>query len=422
MMIDAKDILEVTKSVTKKWEKQRKAEERGWRSVSSREYIYSDRVNFTDVAHRILPDAYEHASGNRRYTVSKRQMYYASREHFFRETGRRITAAYFSSTILVQYMNRHLSETASWKITADPRGKLTIANTAHNVSIPCGTIAIDKHLIDAARPIDPLEEPPTVPIEWPSLAGGKRYQAVLYIEKEGFEPVLNEAKIAERFDLAILSCKGQSVVAARKFADHVCRCAGGVPLLIVHDFDKSGFEIGKCLTEVSEWAEERDRVVYRFKNQVNSIDLGLRLSDAEKYNLGSEDHEFNGKPDWNLNHKFCTDDEEAFLRSDRRVELNAFTSPQLIEWLESKLTEHLPKRLVPDDNTLEDAYRRAMVVAKINAAIEEATETSQELASEATVPKTLRRMLMKKMKDSPFSWDRALYSIVKSKLYPGDEE
>ena len=57
---------------------------------------------------------------------------------------------------------------------------------------------------------------------WPSLPAGQRYQAVLYIEKEGFEPLLEEAKIAERFDVAILSCKGQSVVAARNSS---IRCA-----------------------------------------------------------------------------------------------------------------------------------------------------------------------------------------------------
>ncbi len=87
-----------------------------------------------------------------------------------------------------------------------------------------------------------------LPTEWPSLRHGQRYQAVLYIEKEGFEPLLAEAGIAERFDLAILSCKGQSVVAARRFVDEVCGIGGGVPLLVVHDFDKYGFEISQRLT------------------------------------------------------------------------------------------------------------------------------------------------------------------------------
>ena len=88
MTINSDDILGLTKSVTKEWTKQRKSEERGRRSRSSRRYVYSGRVNFSDVAHDILPDAYAHASGNGRYTVSKRQLYYACREAFRERTDR----------------------------------------------------------------------------------------------------------------------------------------------------------------------------------------------------------------------------------------------------------------------------------------------------------------------------------------------
>jgi len=43
----------------------------------------------------------------------------------------------------------------------------------------------------------------------------------------------------------------------------------------------------------------------------------------------------------------ATPAEREFLQGGRRVELNAFTSPQFIEWIERKLTKHLPKRLIP---------------------------------------------------------------------------
>ena len=203
-----------------------------------------------------------------------------------------------------------------------------------------------------------------LPKQWPSLRHGQRYQAVLYIEKEGFEPLLEEARIAEKFDLAILSCKGQSVVAARRFVDEVCCVGSGVQLLVVHDFDKAGFEISQCLTRVSEWAEANDRVAYRFKNEVNVVDLGLRLTDVEQYKLASETVKFKGHF---AADSICTSEERDFLRSGRRVELNAFTSPQFIEWLEAKLSEQgLDQRLVPSQDVLEDAYRRALAVAEIN--------------------------------------------------------
>ncbi len=145
MTISAADILGVTKSVTKKWTKQRLSEERGNRSRGSRAYVYSSRVNFTDITRIILPGAYLHASGDGQFTLGKRQLYYACRESFKERTGRELDYDYFSQTLLVQYMNRH-PETADWKITADPRGTLTIPNAAYDVKIPCGTIQIDEYL------------------------------------------------------------------------------------------------------------------------------------------------------------------------------------------------------------------------------------------------------------------------------------
>jgi hypothetical protein len=413
MTISAADILGATKAVTKEWSRQRKAEERGSRSRHSRMYVYYDHINFHDVAKSILPDAYDHVSGGGMYPVAKRQLYYACREHFKEHTGRELKADYFSQTLLVQYINRHPDETSTWKITADPRGTLTIPNSHNEVRIPCGTIDIEEHLEIASKPLDDLAFELNVPSEFPSLKHGERYQAVLYIEKEGFEPLLEEAKIAERYDLAILSCKGQSVVAARHYVDQVCSVGNGVPLLVVHDFDKAGFEISQCLTKVSRWAEANDRVAYRFENQINVTDLGLRLADVKTYGLVSETVDFKGHFS---NDSITTTDERRFLRSGRRVELNAFTSPQFIEWLESKLVEQgLAKRLVPDDEVLEAAFRRALAVAHINGVIDGAVEEAERIADEATVPKTLKRQLRQKMKERDEAWDKALYRLAESK-------
>jgi hypothetical protein len=413
MTISASDIKSVISTVTKKWTKQRKAEERGRRSRHSRLYVYSDRVNFTEVADAILPGAYDHASGGGRYTVSKRQLYYACREQFRVETDRGLEFNYFSGTLLIQYLNR-TPETASWRITADPRGTLTIPNAHHEVRVPCGTLQVEEHLRKAGREVEAMNFDAELPIEWPSLQHGVRYQAVLYIEKEGFEPLLQEARIAERFDLTILSCKGQSVVAARQFVDQVCRIDGSVPLFVVHDFDKYGFEISQCLTRVSSAARMNDRVTYEFRNKINVTDLGLRLVDVERYGLEAEPWEFKGRFPADSN---TTPDERDFLRSGRRVELTAFTSPQFIEWLENKLVAHgLGNRLIPADNVLESAFRRALAVAKINSKMDDVKNEATRFAELAKVPKTLRRQLKKLMKDSTEAWDEVLYRLAAESL------
>jgi hypothetical protein len=411
MTITGKDFEDLTKSVTKKWTQQRKAEERGRRSRASRQYVYSDRIDFMEVADEILPEGYAHASGDGKYTVDKRQFYYAVRDVFLERTGREISAQYFSQTLLVKFMNRNPDLTADWRITASPRGTLSIPHTGRDLRIPCGTIAIEEHLEEAAMECEPFAdlEKVVAKVEWPSLAEGQRYQGVLYIEKEGFDPQLREARIAERFDIAIVSCKGQSVVAARRLVDQVCRVGGGVPLFVAHDFDKAGFEIAQRLTTVSDYAQENDLVKYTFENEIDVTDLGLRLTDAEQYGLKSERCTFKGHFAYD---SFATKEEKEFLRSNRRVELNAFTAPQFIEWLETKLSHYLGKRLIPSDDILQDAYRRAIAVAQINEAIDAAREEAILNAQSAEVPEDLRAQLEDRLKDSPHAWDKELYNFV----------
>jgi hypothetical protein len=414
MTIQASDYLDVVTSVTKEWTKQRKAEERG--SRRPREYVYSDRVDFTEVADDILPKGYAHASGNGKYTCDNRQFYYVVRDEFLAKTGREITVNYFCQNLLVKYMNRNPNKTADWKITASPRGTLTIPHTKFDPHIPCGTLAIDKYLHRRAKEVDPFKDvkEAILSVEWPSAQEGHRYQAVLYIEKEGFEPQLQEAQIAHKFDIAIISCKGQSVKAARKLVDHVCRVNGGVPLFVAHDMDKAGFEICQRLTTVSDYAREHDLVKYEFKNEINVIDLGLRLKDAQKYNLKSERVQFTG---YFADDSTATDEEKSFLRSNRRVELNAFTAPQFIEWLVSGLEKHLGKRrFIPADTILRDAWRRALAIAAINKAINDARKSALEQAEGADMPDGLRKKLEKGLKDSPQAWDQVLYDLAEKSI------
>lgn len=407
-MMDSSDLMDAVTSVTKEWTKQRKAEERGRRSSRSRKYVYSNRVNFTDVAARILPAAYQHASGDGQYPVAKRQLYYASREKFRERTMREITYDYFAN-LLTKFINQNPDATSDWRITADPRGTLIIPNASTEVKIPCGTIQIDDHLQDASRD-STLINATNIPVEYPSLKAGVRYQGVLYIEKEGFGPILEQARIAERFHVAILSNKGQSVTAGRKFVDHVCYVGGGVPLFIVHDFDKAGFEISQNLTRVSDAAQEGERVTYHFQNEINAFDLGLRLRDIEEYELEHETCTFKGyfPPD-----TICTPEEQEFLKSGRRVELNAFTSPQLIKWLETRLSERLSQSFVPNsDETLDRAYRRAVCIQRINSAIETARKSAIRESEAVDIPGDLKAQVREIVEHEGIPWDKAIYRLI----------
>jgi len=85
------------------------------------------------------------------------------------------------------------------------------------------------------------------PRAWISTKGPRgRYGGLLFIEKEGFDTLLEHAQIAKKYDLAVMSCKGMSVTAARELADRTC-ARYKIPLYILHDFDISGFSIAKTV-------------------------------------------------------------------------------------------------------------------------------------------------------------------------------
>ncbi len=423
-MIDAA-IFQVTKSVTKQWTKQRKAEERGRRPRSSRAYVYSSRVNFTDIAARIIPDAYKHGSGDGRYPVKKRQMYYAARDQFREMTGRPIDADYFCQSIMRKYLNTH-PETARWKIVADARGHLIIPNAGRKLAIPLGVLEVEEHL-RTADSNDASHVDAELPTEWPSLAGGQRYQAVIFIEKEGFGELMEAARIAERFQVAILSGKGQSTEAPRLFVDQVCYVGSGVPLFTLTDFDKFGFVIRERLTTENRLIDD-DMVLYRFENKIDVTDLGLRLDDVRKWDLewAAETAPCTGKSTCKCfqcqplakSEYGITDEEYDFLYSGKRVELNALTSPQFVEYIETKLKEHgIREDWAPaDDDVIERAYRRALVVAHVNHATEEAAAEAIEATENIESPQNLRKRLQAVIEKSKNPWDQAIYRLAEEAL------
>src|SRR5262249_18778786 len=119
---------------------------------------------------------------------------------------------------------------------------------------------------------------------------------------------------------------------------------------------------------------------YKFKVKPKVIDLGLRLADVRAMNLQSEPvrYQSNVDPRDNLRRNGATEEECNFLvRYDERlgwvgdrVESNAMTSPQIGSWLEQKFRENGVRKVVPDREVLEMAFRRAYRRAPVQQAID----------------------------------------------------
>ena len=140
------------------------------------------------------------------------------------------------------------------------------------------------------------------------------------------------------------------------------------------------------------------------------IDLGLRLDDID--GLESEDVYFrnDNQAAANLAENGATPEEIEFLL-EKRVELNAFASDELVDWLERKLGEHGIRKVIPDADTLAEAYQRmrkqALVQDRIRAVL-------AELGDEApAVPRDLSRRIARTLKSDPtIAWDVALRQII----------
>jgi hypothetical protein len=410
----AADISGAIREGTKKWTRTVKSEERNPASRAMR-YNRMTRVrgkSFKDAAAEILPEAYDRVSGCGELPANARQLMYACRPHIQKETGKELNSAYFTQVLLPDY----LDETGvAWNVVYDARGHFAEPHNGKRFGV--GTLEVSDYLNGCDEPTRKDAELRRAEIETYGPHGN--FDAVLFIEKEGFSPLLKAARIADKYDLAIMSTKGMSVTAARSLVDQMCSTYD-VPLLIMHDFDKSGFSIAGTL--------QRDTRRYQFQNDIDVIDLGLTLPDVEAMGLDSEYQVHpKGKKRLlidNLRENGATEAEIEFMfkdfdktRSTRRVELNAMTSPQFIAFLERKLKEHGIAKVVPDEDELAEAYKffvRNLSIEKVvqrelngHTFDDDAIKVPDNLADQVKKVLSIRKELR---------WDSAVYKVAGGKL------
>ncbi len=403
-------IIGAVQGVTKKWAKQRKAEERAASAAANRRRVMTQTYRFTmkDAAWDCMEEAYLKASGGGRLPANARQIYYQARPLVQAATGERLQDQYFIQNLLPSYLAEHA---VNWDVVYDERGHFEEPHTEETVGL--GTLAVRAYLHNLSEPsLTSIEiSSPKVETSGPTA----RYGAVLFIEKEGFDPLFKEAKLAERYDLAIMSTKGLSNVASRRLVDEIC---GGldIPLFVLHDFDKAGFSILGTL--------QRSTERYYFRHRCTVIDLGLRLEDVQRLGLDAEASYDRGS-EWsiraNLRRNGATQEEIEFLLNER-VELNALPSDTLVEWIESKLKEHGVEKIVPKADFLIEAYRHTKAVQFAEEKCEKLIEKARQHGEEAEVPDDLADRVNKLLQENPeLPWDKAIQEIANSDADEDDD-
>ena len=406
----AEDLTSGLKSITKSWKQAKRQADREDR-VSQHDLERLRRraplyLNIKEAAHEVMEQAYMKASAGGTLPANARQIMYAARPLIMELTGNRCwkNSSYFTQHLLPDFMNDNLTLTADWDVVFDDRGHFVEPHTRNKIGL--GTLAVRDYRAGWDGSFESTQSF-RLPIEIETKGPENRFRFVVFIEKEGFNPLLQRAQIAERYDLAIMSTKGMSVTAARQLVDWLS--AKDVTIFVVRDFDKAGFSIVSTLCE--------DTRRYSHSGLPNVVDLGLRLDDVKEVGLPGEPVTYGRlDPTYNLEENGATQEECEFLVHDRsycygpwsgeRVELNAMNSKQFIDWLEKKLQAAGVEKVIPNTDALTRAYRRAVRITNIQRAIDELGDIEDE---DIPIPVDLDARVRRALEETPtISWDLAV--------------
>src|SRR5262249_32296199 len=164
------------------------------------------------------------------WPANARQVMYAARPRVLELTGGECwkQSSYFTQKLLPSFVKTHPDLTKDWDVVFDARGHLREPHTGCRIGL--GTVGGRK---DVEEWNAEVEEQPSIKVapQVRTVGPANRYHFALFVEKEGFDALLDRAEIAQRFDVAPMSTKGMSVTAARELVERLSE--EGVTVLVL---------------------------------------------------------------------------------------------------------------------------------------------------------------------------------------------
>jgi hypothetical protein len=278
-------------------------------------------VSQKDVVFDHLAEVIDTVSGPERYRFNDRQLFYRLRPIVLAQSGKELKLSNWKS-ILDAYEGENGEIELMYR---EPRGSLT--HPHRNETFALGTLMVEQYV----RP------------EW-------TFNKLLYIEKEGAQEALKQNRWLERHDCAVMSSKGFSTRAARDLIDKLVEHDEPIEVFCAHDADASGTMIYQTLQKATR---------ARGARKIEIVNIGLEPWEAVAMGLEVETVEANerGKPvaDYVGLYEGDDNDWDEWLQT-HRVELNAMTTPELIEWLDDKMEAYGSGKLIPPTEVLEDTF------------------------------------------------------------------
>jgi DNA topoisomerase VI subunit B len=300
-------------------------------------------ISLKDATAAVLEEAWRHTTGSGQLPVGARRLFYAVRSRIPEVTDARFSSdngyQYFSQTLLPNYQQQRVDagEEPLAGVYYDPRGKIHEAHTGNAMDL--GT-----------RDVNSYEFPPYT------------FNKLLYVEKRGQVPLLQAARLAERYDMALVTEAGFATVAARTLLS-----AGAegekYQVFCLHDADYPGYNILRTLREATERMPEHSMEVH---------DIGLTVEQVIAMGKTPENYIRSSKVPKKLTPLLNDVEREWFVGeylgkkgnkdtySSKRFELDDLTAPEVIEHIEKRLEElEVEPKIIPPDGVL--AVRREQI-------------------------------------------------------------
>lgn len=281
------------------------------------------RTNNRAVMRDYVTDAFNMASDNGRYAITARQIWYKMREISGIEEKKH-TYADFTQEILTEWIDDNPEYED--KVNFSDRGNFFVDGSQNglgtaNVRNFINTIGTSQNIFKCYGGISS-----NIHIE-PDFDLIYKYDKVLYIEKTGFDAIFKTEKVGEKYNMIIVSGQGFSTRAAKTLLYKFQKM--GLKLYCLHDLDISGIYILDSFGAPNK----------KFKECINMENLDVTLEDVEKYHIEPEKVDIKQEDKKKL--KNLSYEYRRFFDAGtnyRRVELNAFTTAQILKILENKLS------------------------------------------------------------------------------------
>jgi len=277
--------------------------------------------NKKDLAFENMDEAFQLASSGDKYRITARQMYYKLRELIGNdEWETEHTYSRFTQDWLTQWLDDNPQYES--KVNFSDRGTFIVDGISKGI----GSANIRNFIAENKTRKNCLNLSASNNINYHFDFDIRfKYDKALYIEKTGFNEIFLAEGIQEKYNMLIVSGQGYGSRSARQLLYELQQ--KGLFIYCMHDLDIYGLGILNGLRQAND----------KFKHHIKIFDLGVTPGDAKYYNISPEKVKINATDLYKLpaeQREYFAVDKEGY---SRRVELNAFTTEQLLEILDDKL-------------------------------------------------------------------------------------